>query len=176
MKILEKVVDFGMNLAGALPQGQGHHNPVKVVTEGMPELLRSVAAQGAVLLENRVLPLAEGTCVSLFGRVQCRHFCTGYGSGGDVNAPYQISLLEGIRNCEKLRLNEDLAAVYQQFHEANPIHDGVWGMWPRHYAEMPLTQAQVAQAKADSGKAVIIIGRSSGEDRENSIWSRWFCR
>ncbi len=169
MKILEKVVDFGMTLAGALPQGQGHHNPVKVVTEGMPELLRTVAAQGAVLLENRVLPFAEGTSVSLFGRVQCRHFCTGYGSGGDVNAPYQISLLEGIRNCERLRLNEDLAAVYQQFHEENPINDGVWGMWPRHYPEMPLTESQVAQAKHDTDHAVIILGRSSGEDRENIL-------
>ncbi len=169
MKILEKVVDFGMTLAGALPQGQGHHNPVKVVTQGMPELLRTVAAQGAVLLENRVLPFAEGTSVSLFGRVQCRHFCTGYGSGGDVNAPYRISLLEGIRNCEHLRLNEDLAAVYQQFHEENPINDGVWGMWPRHYPEMPLTEAQVAQAKHDTGHAVIILGRSSGEDRENIL-------
>ena len=169
MKILEKVVDLGMTLAGALPQGQGHHNPVKVVTEGMPELLRTVAAQGAVLLENRVLPFAEGSSVSLFGRVQCRHFCTGYGSGGDVNAPYQVSLLEGLRNCESLRLNEDLAAVYQQFHEENPINDGVWGMWPRHYPEMPLTEAQVAEAKHDSEHAVIIIGRSSGEDRENIL-------
>ena len=61
MKILEKVVDFGMTLAGALPQGQGHHNPEKIITEGMPELLRSVAAQGAVLLENRVLPFAAGS-------------------------------------------------------------------------------------------------------------------
>lgn len=169
MKILEKVVDFGMTLAGALPQGQGHHNPVKVVTEGMPELLRTVAAQGAVLLENRVLPFAEGTSLSLFGRVQCRHFYTGYGSGGDVNAPYQISLVEGLRNCESLRLNEDLAAVYQQFHEENPIHDGVWGMWPRHYPEMPLTEAQVAEARHDSDQAVIILGRSSGEDRENVL-------
>ncbi len=169
MKILEKAVDAVMRLAGALPQGQGHHNPVKVVTEGMPELLRTVAAQGAVLLENRVLPFAEGTAVSLFGRVQCRHFCTGYGSGGDVNAPYQVTVLEGLRNCEHLQLNETLAAVYQQFHEENPINDGVWGMWPRHYPEMPLTEEIVTQAKAHSDRAVILIGRSSGEDRENIL-------
>ena len=169
MKILEKIVDFGMTVAGALPQGQGHHNPVKTVTDGMPALLRTVAAQGAVLLENRVLPFAEGTTVSLFGRVQCRHFCTGYGSGGDVNAPYQISLLEGIRNCEQLHLNEDLATVYQQFHVENPINDSVWGMWPRNYQEMPLTEAQVAEARHDSEHAVVILGRSSGEDRENVL-------
>ena len=169
MKLLEKVVDFGMTLAGALPQGQGHHNPVKVVTEGMPELLRSVAAQGAVLLENRVLPFRKGTAVSLFGRVQCRHFCTGYGSGGDVNTPYSISLLEGLRSCSDLRLNDELAAAYQQFHEENPIRDGIWGMWPRHYPEMPLTEAQVTEARHGTDHAVVIIGRSSGEDRENIL-------
>ena len=169
MKILEKIVDGVMSLAGALPQGQGHHNPEKIVTEGMPELLRAVATQGAVLLENKVLPFQEGTKVSLFGRVQMRHFCTGYGSGGDVNAPYQITVQEGLRNCEALQLNEDLAAVYQQFHEENPINDGVWGLWPRNYPEMPLTEAQVAEARQDSQRAVIIIGRSSGEDRENIL-------
>ena len=169
MKILEKIVDFGMRVAGALPQGQGHHNPEKVITEGMPELLRTVAAQGAVLLENRVLPLQPGTTISLFGRVQMRHFCTGYGSGGDVNAPYQITVLDGLRNCESLTVNEELARSYAQFHEANPINDGVWGLWPRFYQEMPVTEELVTQAKANSDQAVIILGRSSGEDRENVL-------
>ena len=93
MKIPEKLVDLVMLLGGALPQGQDHHNPVKVITPGMPELLRQVAAEGAVLLENRVLPFAQGTKVAVFGRVQCDWFCTGYGSGGDVNAPYAVNLL-----------------------------------------------------------------------------------
>ena len=48
-------------LGALLAQEQAHHNPVKKVTPGMPELLRSVAAQGAVLLENRVLPFPEGS-------------------------------------------------------------------------------------------------------------------
>ena len=169
MKILEKIVDGVMSLAGALPQGQGHHNPEKIVTEGMPELLRAVAAQGAVLLENKILPFGEGTKISLFGRVQMRHFCTGYGSGGDVNAPYQVTVLEGLRNCEALEVNEELAASYQKFHDENPINDGVWGLWPRNYPEMPVTQELVAQAKSVSDQAVILIGRSSGEDRENVL-------
>ena len=167
MKIPEKLVNFAMRLAGALPQGQEHHNPVKVVTPGMPELLRSVAAQGAVLLENRVLPFAEGTRISLFGRVQTEHFCTGYGSGGDVNTPYRVNLQEGIRNCEKLRLNEELAEQYRKFREENPVDHGIWGMWPRCYPEMPLTEQDVTRAKACSEQAVIILGRASGEDREN---------
>ena len=168
-KIKEKTVDFVMKLGGALPQGQGHHNPVKVVTEGMPMLLRSTAAQGAVLLENRVLPLAEGTKVSIFGRVQTAHFCTGYGSGGDVNAPYLVNVLEGLRGCEKLQVNEKLAAVYEGYNKENPIDQGVWGFWPRNYPEMPLTEELVAQARENSHQAVIILGRSSGEDRENLL-------
>ena len=168
-KIKEKVVDFAMRLAGALPQGQGHHNPVKVITEGMPRLLRTVAAQGAVLLENRVLPLAEGTVVSVFGRVQTDHFCTGYGSGGDVNAPYTVNLLEGLRSCEQLQVNEELAQIYENYNRENPIDHGIWGAWPRSYPEMPLTEALMDAAKENSGQAVVILGRASGEDRENML-------
>ncbi len=170
LKILtQKIVDWGMKLAGALPQGQGHHNPVKTVTPGMPQLLRTVAAEGAVLLENRVLPLAEGTTVSVFGRVQTDHFCTGYGSGGDVNAPYLVNLLEGLRSCGSLKINEALAARYEAFRQENPIDSGIWGLWPRHYPEMPLTEELVSQAREDSDQAVIILGRASGEDRENIL-------
>ena len=170
MKIFEKIVDFvNVKLMGGLSQLDGHHNPVKVITPGMPETLRKVAAEGAVLLENQVLPFAEGTKVSVFGRVQTSHFFTGYGSGGDVNMPYQINLLEGLRGCESLVLNEELAAVYEDFHEKNPIDHGMWGNWPRCYAEMPLTKELVEKAKQLSDKAVIIIGRSSGEDRENAL-------
>ena len=165
----QAVVDWGMKLAGALPQGQGHHNPVKTVTPGMPQLLRTVAAEGAVLLENRVLPFAENTVVSVFGRVQTAHFYTGYGSGGDVNTPYTVNQLEGLKGCEALQVNEALAAAYETYHQENPIDQGVWGFWPRHYPEMPLTEELVAQAKESSQKAVIILGRSSGEDRENVL-------
>ncbi len=169
MKIPEKLVDLVMRLGGALPQGQDHHNPVKTVMPGMPELLRQVAAEGAVLLENRVLPLAEGTRLSLFGRVQTNHFCTGYGSGGDVNVPYRVHLLEGIRNCPHFVLNEALAKQYEDFDRTSPIDHGVWGMWPRHYPEMPITEETVSQAKAVSDQALVILGRSSGEDRENVL-------
>jgi len=169
MKIAEKVVDFVMKLGGALAQGQDHHNPEKRITPGMPELLRDVAAQGAVLLENRTLPLRSGVTVSLFGRVQTDYFYTGYGSGGDVNYPYCVSLLEGLRNCEHLQVNESLAAVYEEFSKTNPIDHGIWGRWPRCYPEMPITAELVEQAQKESDQAVVVIGRSSGEDRENIL-------
>ena len=170
MKLLEKILQGGARLIAPLAQTQAHHNPEKTVTPGMPELLRCAAAQGAVLLENNgTLPLPSGTKVSLFGRVQVNWFCTGYGSGGDVNYPYRVSLLDGLRNCDALEVNEDLARVYEDWCRENPVDDSVWGLWPRFYPEMPVTAQLVQQAKAASQQAVIVIGRSSGEDRENVL-------
>ena len=169
MKIPKKLVNFVMKLGGGLSQGEDHFNPVKVITPGMPELMRTVAAEGAVLLQNRCLPLADSTTVSVFGRVQVNHFCTGYGSGGDVNVPYTVNLLDGIRNCPHLSLDEELAQQYEEFDKQNPIDHGFWGNWPRCYPEMPLTESLVARAAEVSDTALVILGRSSGEDRENAL-------
>ena len=142
----------------------------KTVTEGMPELVRKAAAQGAVLLRNDgTLPFKQDGTVSLFGRVQQDWFYTGYGSGGDVVKPYAVNLIEGIRNCETLKLNEKLADVYEKWCGENPIDHGVWGHWPRFYPEMPIEAAAVRDAAEKSDYAVVVIGRSSGEDRENVL-------
>ena len=169
MNLAKNLKKLGSRLVNSLAQDQSHHNPKKVVTPGMPELLRSAAAQGAVLLENRVLPLQEGTTVSLFGRVQYNWFYTGYGSGGDVNYPYRVNLLDGLRGCDALNINESLAKIYEEWCRENPINDAIWGMWPRFYPEMPVTSGLVKGARKISDQAVIVIGRSSGEDRENVL-------
>ena len=169
MRLKERILLTGASLLGINSQSQDHHNPVKTVTPGMPELLRRAAAEGAVLLENRVLPFASGTKVSVFGRVQKDYFYTGYGSGGDVNFPYAVSLLEGLRNCENLTVNEELACVYENWIAAHPVSPAFWGMWPRFHPEMPVTEALVESARKTSDQAVIVLGRSSGEDRENVL-------
>ena len=169
MKLMKKLIQFGTNLVVPLAQTQDHHNPEKMITPGMPELLRSAAAQGAVLLENRVLPFAPDTQIAVFGRVQCDWFCTGYGSGGDVNYPYSVNLLEGLRNCSGIRVDEQIAAVYEGWIKEHPADHGVWGRWPRFHPEMPVSANLVRQAKQNSSHAVIVIGRSSGEDRENVL-------
>lgn len=156
-------------LGALLAQEQAHHNPEKKITPGMPELLRSAAAQGAVLLENRVLPFPEGSRVAVFGRCQIDWFCTGYGSGGDVNMPYQVGLLEGLRRCGRLTVNEELAEIYERWSEENPVGDEEWGAWPRFHPEMPLTREVTDRAAKASDQAVVVIGRSSGEDRENAL-------
>lgn len=169
MKLIDKIINFGMRTFGVLAQDSGHYSGEKVITEGMPELIREVAAEGAVLLENKILPLKEGTTVSVFGRVQVDYFCTGYGSGGDVNAPYKVNLLEGLRNCPDIEVNEKLAGIYETWCEANPIDHGSWGRWPRFYPEMPLEKEVAERAAKDSEVAVLVIGRASGEDRETLL-------
>ena len=115
-KAIEKIVGIGGAVYAkfnSLSQAElARSKAPKVITPGMPEILRDAAAQGAVLLENNgVLPLSKGSRVALFGRVQNDWFYTGYGSGGDVNKPYAVSLTEGVRNCDELELNENLAKV-----------------------------------------------------------------
>ncbi len=139
----------------------------KTITDGMPELARQAAAEGAVLLKNdNVLPLKKGTTVSLFGRTYKDYFFVGYGSGGDVIRPYNIDLAQGIENCDKLNLNYTLHNIYMEWREKNPVSHGYWAHWPLRYEEMPLTDEIVASAKAESDTAIVTIGRSSGEDRD----------
>ena len=169
MELLKKIKDTSSEMLSALAQTESHHNPDKIITPGMPELLRNVAAQTAVLLENRVLPLASGTKVSVFGRVQLDWFATGYGSGGDVNTPYIVNLLDGLRNCEDIHVNDGIAEIYEHWTVENPANHGIWGNWPRSHPEMPVTPELVRNARAHSDQAIIVIGRSSGEDRENVL-------
>ena len=169
MDFLKKIKDYSTQFTNVVAQSEGRHNPDKIITPGMPDLLRSVAAQSAVLLENRVLPLAAGTKVSVFGRVQLDWFATGYGSGGDVNAPYVVNLLEGLRKCDSLCVNEALAETYTRWTIEHPVRRGGWGQWPRSHPEMPVSADLVRQARKHSDQAVIVIGRACGEDRETVL-------
>ena len=171
-KIVVGVMKLGMKIAGAdVSQEEALEALGEVtITDGMPEILREAAGETAVLLENNgVLPFKKGTRVSVFGRVQNDWFYTGYGSGGDVKKPYGINLIEGLKNCEDLVLNTELSDTYEKWCKENPIDHGVWGHWPRFYPEMPLTVDLVKKAKENSDNAVFVIGRSSGEDRENTL-------
>ncbi len=170
MSFSQKILGKIANKFNSLAQEQGGGFAGGKVTEGMPRLARAAAAEGAVLLKNNgVLPLKENETVSLFGRIQIDTFFVGYGSGGDVNAPYKISYLEGIENCPKIKINTELAEVYKKWCTKNPVFDSVWGMWPRFLPEMKLKPELVKSAAQKSQTAVVFIGRSSGEDRENNL-------
>ena len=68
---------FKMQVQASEIQINGSHHSLFVVAD---KYLGTTAAEGAVLLKNDgMLPLAGGTQLSLFGRVQRDWFYTGYG-------------------------------------------------------------------------------------------------
>jgi beta-glucosidase len=140
--------------------------------KGFAEFSRKVSAEGAVLLKNQGqnLPIKEGECVSIFGRIQINYYRSGTGSGGSVNVAYTTNLLDGLRNKNKIVVNEDLAAVYEKWLEENPFDNGGggWAAEPWHQKEMPLTDEVVSRAREKSGKAIVVIGRTAGEDKDNA--------
>ncbi len=144
--------------------GEKYDNPE------MSALCRSAAAQGCVLLKNNggILPLKKDEKISVFSRLQNDWFYTGYGSGGDVNAPYCVSLIDGLKNAGA-RLDGELAGKYRRFSEKNPPDKGFWAHWPSNQEEMRLTESEIRAAAERSGTAIVIIGRASGEDMENRL-------
>ncbi|MFC9712310.1 glycoside hydrolase family 3 C-terminal domain-containing protein [Paenibacillus sp. NPDC056933] len=144
---------------------------IGVPLEGFAEFSRTVAAEGAVLLKNegQALPIQKDENVSVFGRIQVNYYRSGTGSGGSVHVAYTTNLLDGLRSKKGLTVNEDLAAVYEKWIEENPFDDGgkVWAAEPWNQKEMPLTDELVSQARTKSSKAIVVIGRTAGEDQDN---------
>ena len=142
----------------------------KTIEEHMPALCRRAAAEGAVLLKNQggALPLTGDAPVAVFGRVQLDWFYVGYGSGGDVNPPYRVNLMDGLKNAG-VPVDQELAQLYAQWSEANQPFMGFWGNWRRYFEEMPLTQEQIQAAASRCGTALVVIGRAAGESRENTL-------
>ena len=133
---------------------------------GIAAAARKAAADGSVLLINDgVLPLAAECKVALFGRVQSDWFYVGYGSGGDVRAPYLVSPVEGLKRAG-VKLDPVLLSLYDDWRAKNPVDPGFWGHWPLSHPEMPLSEDVVKEAAKRCDVAVILIGRSAGEDRD----------
>ena len=171
----KRILSFGLGLAMLTATLGVPAVPAKAeLKAGLADVSREAAAEGIVMLknENNVLPLGGGTSVekvSVFGRVQIDYFPCGYGSGGDVKVPYTVNLLEGLRDNPAIQVNEDLAAEYEKWCAENVPNAGGWGSWPLSHPEMPLDDETVADAAEYSDTAVVVIGRSSGEDRESRL-------
>lgn len=136
----------------------------------MPELVRASGEESIVLLKNdkNTLPYRADTEIAVFGRCQIDYFYVGYGSGGDVNAPYLINPIEGLENCGA-KINPELKAYYEKWCAENPVNHGWWGHWPMCYPEPVLDESLVKDAAKRSDTALVIIGRAAGEDRENTL-------
>lgn len=146
-------------------------NKIGIPLEGFAEFSRKVAAEGAVLLRNeaQVLPITHQDKISIFGRTQINYYRSGTGSGGSVNVAYTTHILEGLRMDEMAHVNEELASIYEEWVEENPFDNGGggWAAEPWYQKEMPLSDEVVERARSLSNKAVVMIGRTAGEDQDN---------
>ncbi|EPZ42364.1 glycoside hydrolase family 3 protein [Alicyclobacillus acidoterrestris] len=134
-------------------------------------LARTAIAEGAVLLRNEhdTLPIKAGSTVSVFGRNQFAYYKSGTGSGGMVNVTHVTTPLDALQRCDEIRLNGELLQVYEAWLEENPFDKGTgWAGEPWSQKEMPVSDEIVLQAAAKSDLALIMIGRTAGEDRDNS--------
>ena len=174
MKLKHKIDKFVSTLSERISSGGVSQLEVKAEGErdifgNMPELIRKSAAEGIVLLKNNnALPYSLDTKISIFGRCQLDYFYVGYGSGGDVNAPYFVNIVDGIKNAGG-KLNEWLLEYYKNYCKENPAPHGFWGHWPMNFEEPSLDDETVKKASEESDAALIVIGRAAGEDRENTL-------
>ncbi len=143
----------------------------QVAESEISKLCRKAAAQGAVLLKNEdaVLPLSEADQIAVFGRCQIEYYRSGTGSGGAVNVRYTTNLIEGLRG-NQIAVNEELVDSYTQWIAQNPFDNGGggWACEPWCQQEMPVDKALVTKAAKTSNKAVVVIGRTAGEDKDNA--------
>lgn len=133
---------------------------------------REAVAEGIVLLknDNNVLPLSSGNKVAVFGRNQCNYYKSGTGSGGLVNTSYVVSILDALNAEENLIMNQKVQSTYAEWIKDNPFDIGIgWATEPWFQKEMPLTDELIGNAIKESDVAIVMIGRSSGEDKDNKV-------
>lgn len=133
---------------------------------------RAAVAEGCVLLRNEgaVLPLEAGTRIALFGRSQFCYFKSGTGSGGMVNTAYVTGIKEALESDTRFALNKDLTAQYEEWLKSHPFDVGAgWAQEPWFQEEMPITKEIVEKARTQSDVAIVMIGRTAGEDKDNKM-------
>ena len=138
---------------------------------------RQAIAEGCVLLENNgVLPLKKDSTVSVFGRIQTNYYKSGTGSGGKVNVSKVWNIVEGLEESGFVKVNQQLKKIYEDWEKENPYDEGMgWGKERWSQDEMPLAPQIVDDAAAVSDIALLIIGRTAGEDKDNSATKgSWF--
>lgn len=133
---------------------------------------REMVTEGMVLLknDNKALPLKQGETVSVFGRMQNHYYKSGTGSGGMVNVARVVGILDALEECKDVNVNQKLAETYAAWEKEHPVELGLgWGQEPWSQAEMPVTEELVHEAAGESDSAIVIIARTAGEDKDNTL-------
>ncbi len=136
----------------------------------LASISRCAAAEGMVLVKNEggTLPLSKLEPLSVFGRSQVEYYKSGTGSGGNVKVTYVTNIMDSLREAG-VPVNEELAKVYTDWLVDHPFDKGKgWAQEPWCQQEMVLEDELVAKAAQYSKKALVVIGRTAGEDKDNS--------
>ena len=133
------------------------------------EKAAQVNAEGAVLVRNQGgLPLDKNKETAVFGRIQLDYYKSGTGSGGMVNVAKVTGITDGLLDAGA-KLNEELLQTYRDWFAENPHDYGEgWGGEPWCQKEMPIPDELAAKAAQTSQAALVIIGRTAGEEQDNS--------
>lgn len=130
-----------------------------------------MVSEGIVMLknENNALPLDADKEVAVFGRIQFHYYKSGTGSGGMVNVTKVVNILDGLID-NGVKVNEKLLDTYRKWDKENPFDLGEgWGGEPWSQKEMPLDEGLVKETAKSCETAIVIIGRTAGEEQDNRL-------
>ena len=132
--------------------------------EKYADLARTASAEGCVLLknDNSTLPLKKGDKVAVFGRMAFHYYKSGLGSGGLVNTRYVVGILDALRACKDIALDEELIGIYEKWIKDHPYDEGEgWGLVPWSQEEMPVTEEMLQTASGDDvgGRQHVLVHR-----------------
>lgn len=130
-----------------------------------------MVSEGIVMLknENNALPLDTDKEVAVFGRIQLHYYKSGTGSGGMVNVTKVVNILDGLID-NGVKVNEKLLDTYRKWDKENPFDLGEgWGGEPWSQKEMPLDEGLVKETAKSCETAIVIIGRTAGEEQDNRL-------
>ncbi|HBI52145.1 MAG TPA: beta-glucosidase, partial [Ruminococcaceae bacterium] len=131
----------------------------------------NVVSEGVVLLKNDncALPLDRNESAAVFGRIQLHYYKSGTGSGGMVNVAKVIGITDGLIDAGA-KVNRKLLDIYKKWDDENPYDLGEgWGSEPWSQNEMPLSDDVAEEAAQESASAVVIIGRTAGEEQDSKL-------
>lgn len=135
---------------------------------------RQAAEEGMVLLKNKevTLPLQKDKTIGLFGNAQIETIKGGTGSG-DVNVLHTVNVVEGMSSVGvsvygQLETKYGDYVATQRAGDYKPVPGTLFGTVNPYLPEMPIASDYLDSVVSSTYKAVIVIGRNSGEGADRT--------
>lgn len=131
-------------------------------------LSKEASNEGIILLKNDNDLLPFRGKVSVFGRIQFNYYKSGTGSGGLVNTDKVYSIFDIFSASPLLDINKELSNLYKNYVKEHPYNhgSGTWASEPWAQEEMEIREDVVKSARSYSDTAIVVVGRTAGEDKD----------